>query len=230
MAPAPRRALTAKFVENVVSASRKEVPDSGYSGLYLLVTPTHKGWCVRYTFSGRSRKLTLEGFPTLAEARRAAATALADVARGVDPASERKRVSDKSRDAFAVIADQFLDLHGRNIRENTLDQYRHVLGIATEAWRDRPVQQIKRRDVVDILDQIAVDRPVLANRTHAVLSKLFAWSLGRDVIDVNPVTGVPKPAEENARNRVLSDDKIKRVWTACNHTTPVWARWRSYWH
>ena len=78
------------------------------------------------------------------------------------------------------------------------------------------VHDIKRRDVIELLEQIALDRPIMANRTHGVISKLFNWLCERDVIVASPCAGVKRPSEENARERVLTDPEIKRLWLACD--------------
>src|SRR4029079_14431143 len=80
--------LTAKKIENIKpTEARQEIPDSGCRGLYLIVQPSgRKSWAVRYRFEGKPRKLTLEGIDGLAEARRAATGALAELDRGKDPA------------------------------------------------------------------------------------------------------------------------------------------------
>ena len=74
-------------------AKRRELPDAGKPGLYLVVQPSgKKSWAVRYRrlSDGRPRKLTLDGFPSLALARKRAQDALDRVADGLDPAAEKK--------------------------------------------------------------------------------------------------------------------------------------------
>lgn len=81
--------LTTKFIENLKPAqARREIPDAGCRGLYLVVQPTgRKAWAVRYRFEGWPRKLTLDGGLTLAAARKAASDALHELAQGRDPAA-----------------------------------------------------------------------------------------------------------------------------------------------
>ncbi len=69
--------LTTKFIENVKpAADRREIPDGGCRGLYLVVQPTGRtAWAVRYRFEGTPKKLTLDSGLTLAEAREAATKA-----------------------------------------------------------------------------------------------------------------------------------------------------------
>jgi len=100
------KGLTTKSIENLkAGAARREVPDGGCAGLYLVVQPTGvRSWATRYRLNGKPAKLTLGRFPTvsLAEARRRATAALRQVAEGIDPAVEKRKtaieVTDRKRD------------------------------------------------------------------------------------------------------------------------------------
>jgi integrase len=54
----------------------------------------------------------------------------------------------------------------------------------------------------------------MANRAHGVLSKFFKWVCARDDELTSPVIGVERPAPERARERMLDDDEIVRLWKA----------------
>src|SRR6476619_5132629 len=111
------RKLTARKVEQARPNSRKriEIPDGGKPGLYLVIQSSgRKSWAVRYRFQGQARKLTLDGFPSLAAAHRLAQEALDRVAEGYDPASEKalgKRAVDLSSNIFSAVAAQFVERH-----------------------------------------------------------------------------------------------------------------------
>jgi integrase len=78
----------------------------------------------------------------------------------------------------------------------------------------RRPDEITRTELVDLLDGIA-DRgaPIQANRTAAVISRLFSWMLDRGDVETSPAVRLPKPGTERARERVLSDDEIKKLWS-----------------
>src|SRR5262249_46330895 len=78
---------------------------------------------------------------------------------------------------------------------------------AVPKWQDRTINEIGRRDVLDVIDAVT-DRgtPIAARRLHAYLHRLFAWAIGRGIIEANPLANVDRPAQENKRDRVLSDD------------------------
>ena len=81
------------------------------------------------------------------------------------------------------------------------------------AWGKRKAKDIRRRDVILLLDEI-VERgsPIQANRTLAVVRKMFNFALSRDILDTTPVAMVQAPARENQRDRVLTADEIRTLW------------------
>jgi hypothetical protein len=171
--------LTAVSIANARPApQRREIPDAGCRGLYLIVQPSgRKSWAVRYRFAGKPRKVTLDGSLTLAAARKTAAEALHELERGNDPAAlttkTKATAATLAADTVERWAAQFIELHARRkTRALTLAQYESVLRrLVLPAWRGRTVHDIKRRDVIELLEQIALDRPIMANRTHGVISK-----------------------------------------------------------
>jgi integrase len=49
---------------------------------------------------------------------------------------------------------------------------------------------------------------------HAHLHRLFKWSVGRGIIESNPMAEMPRPTSVPKRDRVLSDDELVTVWNA----------------
>jgi integrase len=54
----------------------------------------------------------------------------------------------------------------------------------------------------------------MALRVHAYVHRFFRWCVGRDIIEANPATDLPKVSPETKRNRVLSDAELAAVWNA----------------
>jgi integrase len=228
--------MTAKYVENLAPdpARRMEVPDAAMPGLYLIVQPTGaKSWALRYRHGGKPRKMTLGPFPAfgLSVARDEAAKALRLLETGTDPADARKAEQEAKAEAERqdeadernklenVVAD-FIKRHAsRNRRGDDVAAIlrREVL----PKWGDKRVQEITRRDVIELLDAV-VDRghPIAANRLRAHLSVFFKWCRGRDIIPESPVDGTPKPADESPRERVLTEAEIRLFWQACDKIGP----------
>src|SRR5262245_38822436 len=219
--------LTTKFLESVKPApARREIPDAGCRGLYLVVQPTgRKAWVVRYRYRGDTRKLTLDPGLSLAEARKAATAALHELERGNDPAVLKfdaqakadKAAADRARDTVDALAHQFIEQHAkRKTRQNSWRQAVHVFDdIVLPVWRGRTIHDIKRRDIRELVEAVAVDRPIMANRALGHLSRFFNWLLERDVLEASPCAGIKLPARERPRDRVLDDDELRRLWLAC---------------
>ena len=99
------------------------------------------------------------------------------------------------------------------------------------SWGERPVQEITRRDVRQLVDGIARrGAPVQANRVRALLHTMFGWALERDIVDANPATGTPRPGgseKKRERDRVLTPDELRKFWAATeNMDKPMRAFWR----
>ncbi|MGV1817778.1 tyrosine-type recombinase/integrase [Agrobacterium sp. CG160-95] len=97
-----------------------------------------------------------------------------------------------------------------------------------EAWLGRDIRDITKSDVVKLLDGL-VERgsPVTANRVFVTLSTFFNWMVGRDVLKVNPMTGLKKFTVESSRDRVLTDNEIRIFWQATKqHGYPFGPMWR----
>jgi hypothetical protein len=57
-------------------------------------------------------------------------------------------------------------------------------------WRGKRVDEIGKRDIIDLLDKIS-DRgaPLMARRTQAFVRRFFRWCIERDVLKAYPTTG-----------------------------------------
>lgn len=216
------KAFTQKSVEQFKPADkRREIPDALLTGLYLIVQPAvtggAKSWAVRYRHAGKPRKLTIGPFPAfdLLTARNDAKEALQLVAKGIDPAAEKRTAKQEAasgRDLVETIVGQFLERHAKGKKSH--DEIKRMLDHdVLPAWRGRRIQDITRRDVIELMDGL-VDRGVgpMTNRVFSVVRKLFNWCVGRDIIVASPFVGLRPPVAEISRDRVLTDDEIKAFW------------------
>jgi integrase len=210
--------LTSKAVENIKpTAARQEIPDALLPGLYLIVQPSGaRSWAVRYRYNGQSRKHTLGPYPVvdLATARALGTKALRAVAEDRDPALERQ---EQRANSVAAVVAEFLAKHGqRNYRPRTFQEAQRLLQQNLVArWGNQPLASITRKQLRDMLDQlVANDTPMLANRVHSIIRKLFGWAVEHEIIAVSPFVGLKAPAEEKSRDRILTDQELRAVWHA----------------
>lgn len=197
-----------------------------------------KSWALRYRFNGDTRKLTLGAVAdreapglidalTLAGARKAAADARHRVEQGIDPAAQKRTTkataadlaAQRAADNVEALAEQFLRLYAKaSTRPRTYRQTEDVLHrLVLPAWRGRTVHDVRRRDCIALIDEIASERgPHMANKSLAVLSRWFSWLVGRDVITVSPAIGVERPAKDVPRERILDDSEVAALWHVCD--------------
>jgi integrase len=142
--------------------------------------------------------------------------------------AEAKAEKEAKKLTFSKLADLFITKHAKiKQKEGTVYQTRRLLNRANEYWSDRPAQEIKKGDVLILLDEIAAtrkrklghagERPVReAQAVQVCLTTLFRWALAEDKIASNPMDGVRKDrfGKPKPRNRVLNADEIKAFWCA----------------
>ena len=222
------RLLTARFVETVKPQhERKEYPDP--SGVRLVVFPSgSKSFVHRYRVAGKTRKDTLgpaagEGAITLAAAREAVARARRQLDEGVEVP---RPVSPTSGDSVANQAAQFMAKHHAvrsrpgTIKATELTFNNSVL----PAWGRRAVTDIRRRDVIELVEAAASERgPAAAKAVLQALSKFFGWLMVRDVVAASPTVGVSAvlPPRPKPRQRTLSDNELVALLKAACTDNPL---------
>ena len=199
--------LTSKAVENwKAAATRLEIPDAVMPGLYLLVQPTgRRGWAIRYRYGNRTRKYTIGAYPifSLAQARDRAGEVLREVHKGREP-------TQRSAGSVSVAVEQFLNEHCKQHR--TQHPTRMLLARHLVAGHGhRKLEDVTNAEIKNILRKCS--GPIIANRVFAQLRTFFGWCVGEKLIPVSPMADMKRPTKkEKARERVLSDDEIKKIW------------------
>ena len=90
------------------------------------------------------------------------------------------------------MAENDLRLHAKR-RKRAWHEDEHILHTdLLPVWQQRKATTIGRREVSELLDTI-VERgaPIMANRTKALISKVFNFGISRDLVENNPCQGVP---------------------------------------
>ncbi len=197
---------------------RYEVWEDGRTGLGLRVSPAgRKSWVFMYRFGGKARRMGLGTYPAvgLASARVKHAKAKELLTRGDDPGALRveKRRAERQAETVQNLVDEYLEKWARPRKRSADEDERMLNKDVVPVWGKRKAKSITRRDVILLLDGI-MERgaPIAANRTLAVIRKMFNFAISRDIIDATPVAMVKAPAKENQRDRILSADEIRTFW------------------
>src|SRR5271154_3785253 len=215
----PRMKLTKSAIDALPTPQSDVVYwDAALPGFGVKVTPKgRKVFLVLYRTGGagsKLRKYTIGpyGRVTLHQARVAAQKVFAARLEGRDPAAEKR---ERKRQ---VVADRVKDLLETFINQR-LSQNRSGPEIARllrremgKAWAGRSIHEISKRDVVEVISAIEQrGAPVAANKTLKSIKTFLRWCVGQAILDQSPAEGVPLPAKEVARDRVLSDDELAKV-------------------
>jgi integrase len=191
--------------------------DSGLPGFGVKVTPKgRKVFLVMYRLAGagsRLRKYTIGpyGRVTLPMARAQAQKIFAARLDGRDPAEEKKQSRRR------LVVDGIDDLVESFIRER-VSQIRTAKRISSllrrdvlSQWGTKSIHDIKKRDVIDLVDQVSQRNGHAGYRLLKTLKTFFRWCVGRAVIDFSPAEGVPFRYREVSRDRVLTDQELAAV-------------------
>ena len=197
---------------------RYEIWADGHAGFGMRVSPAgRKSWMFMYRFEGKSRRMTLGAYPAvgLASAHVKHAQAKELLEKGDDPGSlhVEKRRAERQAETVQNLADEYLEKWARPRKRSAGEDERILNKDVIPAWGKRKARSITRRDVILLLDGI-VERgsPIQANRTLAVVRKMFNFAISRDIVDATPVAMVRAPSKENQRDRILSADEIRTFW------------------
>jgi integrase len=221
----PSKLLTDRFLARLKPDPARQVDYFDQyrdaKGLVIRVSPSGvRTWCYLYRLpnSRRLRRLKLGEYPTLSleDARKEVLTRRQAVeVRGEDPAAEKAEW--RKVETFSQLTAWYLSEHAKKHKKSWAEDERIINKELLPAWRDRKAPEVTRADVRTLLRKI-VERPapVMANRVLALISRIYTKALEEDVPGVvaNPALRLPKPGgEERGRDRVLTDDEIRQLWT-----------------
>lgn len=217
---------------------RTEVMDGAVSGLGIRVYPTgRKSWFLRYGPLEARQRIVLGPYPALSldAARNKARELVAGVKiSGRDPMAERKAERTARRKAetetFAALAACYLEEHAKRHKRlrGWQEDERKLRVEVLPAWGSRTASEVRRTDVRELLERIAEERGgVCANRTRALVSKVFTFGIEKERVESNPVYGVKRIYVEKPRERVLAEEEIQALWPLFDRLQPaVSAAWR----
>ncbi len=215
-----------------------ELRDGG--GLSLVVYPTGaRSWRYDYTTaSGKRRRLVLGEYPavSLADARVLHKAAHEQVRAGLDPMEEQRvaretaeaqRAEEETRRAaedlsptVEKLVETYLAKWARNkrtfeLKKTWAEDKRQLEKDVVPVLGKLKARDVTRGQIRALLDTV-VDRgaPVSANRLLAVVQRMFAAAVEKEIIPVSPCQGLNMPALEEPRDRVLTPDEIRAFWQA----------------
>jgi integrase len=222
----PTKRLTAAMVERIKPPAKGQAEywDKNMPGFGLRVSYRGtKAWTALTRLHGKLIRITLGEWPTmgLADAHQAATTAKRQAKSGIDPREVQRQLQSKADEArtltFGAMADQFLERYAKpRLKPRTIEAYTAALkGERAQAWQDKPIASVTRRDVMALLDNLeAKGKHATAKLALAYLRKFFGWCAERDAIREVPTYRIRLNGMVKPRERALSLDELHQVWKA----------------
>jgi len=211
--------------------------DDAQRGLAVRVTESGgRTYLCQYTLHGHKWRVPLGACSAvpLFNAREAAAAVMGDVAKGRNPAAERKEAAaaerlrrTRNRLTLRVLIDDWNRLHLAGRRQSYAAEAVRALHSAFADHLDDAAEDLDRAAVVRALDALRrrhkrKDRDgaalpkgaAMTGRTAAYGRAAFAWAVKRGGVHVNPFASLPIVKSVAKRERVLSDGEIAEIWRA----------------
>jgi integrase len=237
--------LTERKIEQLVTElGRKDrlVFDDAQRGLAVRVTASGgRTYLCQYTLYGHKWRVPLGACSAvpLSKAREAAASIMGDVAKGRNPAAERKEAAvaerakrARNRLSLRVLIEDWTRLHLAGRRPSYAAEAVRALHRAFTGHLDDAAEDLDRAAVVRALDAITRRRQrkngdgatkskggAMTGRTAAYGRAAFAWAVKRGAVRLNPFADLPVPKNLAKRERVLSDQELVEVWHAADDAT-----------
>lgn len=195
-----------------------EIIDKTVPGLRVRIGQSGKpSFIIRKRVGGKIRVITLGQYSarfSLADARKAARSALSDLDAGKAVAPVRRgTLTIKSLWPEYLATKAALRSHREIVRIGE----RHILPELGERMADA----VTRGDVTRFIDGIAA--PVMARLVHAQLSAFYTWAMPRlDKLASNPCRDAGRPAKPKARDRVLTENEMAALWRVVDAQAEPW--------
>ena len=178
-----------------------------------------KSFILRYFIGGKERRMTIgkwgeENHWSLEAARKRAGEYRKQIDGKVDILEERRR--QRCQPTVAEAVDDYCDAKidglasGKAVR-SALERY------LVKALGSRRLGEIRRRDVIAVVESIARHHGRQAALVLTYTKGLFAWAEDLGIIDANPAAAITplkvnKRLAPRKRTRVLDDDEIRGLW------------------
>jgi len=202
--------------------------DTAVPGFCAIATPAGKiTFAVIRRLPGGKTPLTRRGrdYPvvTLAAGREWALTALRDMIAGVDPKAReeaaRKAEARRRTNSVQAVAEDFISRHVLKLRTGRKEEAA-IRRELSAPWGDRPITDICRADVIEVVERLADARKLHAShQLLAYVKKMFSWAIERGVygLEKSPCDRISARGligGREPRQRLLNEAELRTIWQA----------------
>lgn len=202
------------------SIQKIPLPDKGRkiktegNGLYIIITPKGmRKWQLAFRWQGEQQWIDLGKYPAVSikDARRRARERQYLVDQGVNPLA--KVAAAHPSLTVGQLVDEYITKWAAPNKKTWQEDARILKVDVLPYWKNRLAADISRRDIMTLLERI-YDRgaPMASNHTLHLIRRLYNFAIERDLVEHSPAVGIKQLAPNKSRDRVLSDDEIRKFW------------------
>jgi integrase len=166
---------------------------------------------LRYRHNGAQimKSIGRHGSPwTPDTARNRARELLGTLAGGNDPFAQSL-----SSEGFGAEIERYLLRKKASLKPRSFEEVERYMRKHCASLHRLKLGEIDRRTIAVLLGQIEqASGPVARNRARSALSDLFSWCITEGLLETNPVQSTAKVDEGASRERVLSQEELRKLW------------------
>ncbi len=178
-----------------------------------------------YEFQKKRYRVVLGSYPaiSLSEARKRHSANVMLLRDGINPKPEKEELKESAiqttPEIFTVksLISLYIDHSRKNKTEKTaLEDKRILEKHILPAFGPLPASELRRRDAIKLIDKLSETAPGTARATMKISRAMFTWAIDLEYVETNPFSGISRTVSAvraTERDRVLSDDEIKYVWS-----------------
>jgi integrase len=182
------------------------------NGLYIHITPKGKRkWRFLFRWKGFPYWINLGKYPALSirEARCRAREYQYQVDRGINPLAEELC----SYLTVDELCEEYLNKWAIPNKKTWREDKRLLEVDILPFWKNKLAANIKRRDVVNLLERIyGRGAPAASNHVLSLIKRIYNFGIERALVEQSPASGIKPLSANKSRERVLTNDEIKSFW------------------
>lgn len=198
-------------------------------GFAMRVLPSGvKTFVFIYTINGIRRQLNLGNYPyvSLVDAHEKYLVAAKLHANGIDPqisppASQPEPPTPELLTVSGLKALYIKHIKSHLVPRSVVQQERTLDKDVVPVIGALPAMDIRRKDAIALIETVARRAPGQARNVIKTARSMFSFAQARELVEMNPFAGVGRAVPVTVpkmRKRVLSDEEIRKVWTALKYS------------
>lgn len=211
--------FTDLMIRNLQPPAKGRVLHTEGNGLYMQVNAGgKKSWQFIYSWRGKQKWMSIGAYPgvSIAMARQRLRGLQDLLDQGIDPKAQQ--AEEDAEITVSQLIDVYMERHSKPNKKSWREDDRCLKKDVLPVWGERKAKDIKKRDAIVLLEEVAARAPIQSNNVLEVIRKVFNFGVERDLIENTPFAGVKPVGKRTPKTRVLAEDEIFKFWYGLDNT------------